>query len=352
MTIKPFPGFHSLETHHCVTGSMLHVYHAYDHKVSEELLFGLGAGIGFVYWHQKGMPPMFGGRANVGRPGEEGLEVTSGRRTGVQVNRASTSSRRNADRSLRLLLEDQRPVMILVDMGFLPYFEDLPEDFHFGHHMVVVCGYDAEQDKVLIADRDRPLHTVAWETLAQARGSTFKPFPPHNTWFEFDFQDKRDPTVDEIWKAISDSCSYMLDGPISNLGVRGIRKAANRSREWHQQMSVEELQWACFNVYMFIDAAGGTGGGIFRWMYARFLEEAAERTGLAELAELAEATKAVGDRWQSVAEIFHQAARLDSPHDLIVTCNEPLLEIADLEESIWKHLRILSKEQLTQYQMV
>jgi hypothetical protein len=34
-----------------------------------------------------------------------------------------------------------------------------------------------------------------------------------------------------------------------------------------------------------------------------------------------------------------------------VTCYEPLLEIADLEGSIWKRLRILSQEHLTQYEM-
>ena len=30
--------------------------------------------MGFIYWHMKGMPPFLGGRANTGRPGEEGLE--------------------------------------------------------------------------------------------------------------------------------------------------------------------------------------------------------------------------------------------------------------------------------------
>ena len=66
-------GFQSYETHHCVTGSMLHIYRFYGHELSEEMLLGLGAGIGFLYWHQKGVPPMFAGRGNVHRPGVEGL---------------------------------------------------------------------------------------------------------------------------------------------------------------------------------------------------------------------------------------------------------------------------------------
>ena len=84
MTIKSFNGFQSLETHHCITGSMRHIYDFYDHSVSEEMLLGIGAGVGFIYWHQKGMAPMIGGRANAGRPGEEGLEITAGNVTREQ----------------------------------------------------------------------------------------------------------------------------------------------------------------------------------------------------------------------------------------------------------------------------
>ena len=49
---KALPGFRSFPTHHCVTGSMLHVYRFHHHEVSEDMLLGLGAGIGFFYWHQ------------------------------------------------------------------------------------------------------------------------------------------------------------------------------------------------------------------------------------------------------------------------------------------------------------
>src|SRR4030067_3088483 len=82
MSLIPFAGFRSLETHHCVTGSMLHIYDFYNHNISEDMLLGIGSGLSFIYWHMKGMAPMIGGRGNVGRPGEEGLEITAGRRTG------------------------------------------------------------------------------------------------------------------------------------------------------------------------------------------------------------------------------------------------------------------------------
>jgi hypothetical protein len=65
---------------------MRHIYEFNGYPVSEDLLLGLGAGVVFIYWHMKGMAPFLGGRANTGRPREEGMEKTAGRRTGVYVD--------------------------------------------------------------------------------------------------------------------------------------------------------------------------------------------------------------------------------------------------------------------------
>ncbi|MFQ5810271.1 MAG: BtrH N-terminal domain-containing protein, partial [Armatimonadota bacterium] len=259
MSLKPIPGFTSLTTHHCVTGSMRHIYEFHDCRISEDLLLGLGAGVGFIYWHMKGMPPMLGGRANVGRPGEEGLEKTAGRRTGVRVESFHTTSARKAEASLLEMLDAGEPVMVQLDMGFLPYF-DLPEDFHFGGHVVVVAGHDAEAGTVLIADRDEELHPISLEDLATARGSKFKPFPPRHAWYTFDFTEKRPPEPDEVCQAIAEVATGMLEPPITNIGVKGIRKAADRVLKWPGIMDDDQLRWACFNTFIFIDATGGTGG--------------------------------------------------------------------------------------------
>ena len=58
MNIPPFPGFESFPTHHCVTGSLRHIYEFYGYPISEEMLLGLGEGVGYMYWHQKGAPPV------------------------------------------------------------------------------------------------------------------------------------------------------------------------------------------------------------------------------------------------------------------------------------------------------
>ncbi len=244
MAVHPIPGFRPLTTHHCITGSLRHIYEFHNHPLSEDMLLGVGAGLGFMCWHMKGVPPMFGGRANFERPGEKGLEKMVGERTGVIVESHYTSSPQKAELALLDLLSAGEPVMVYLDMGFLPYF-NLPESYHFGGHAVVVAGYDAERSETLLADRDGVLHPVSLDTLERARGSTYKPFPPRNTWYTFDFSQKRGPKPEEVRQAIREVVTLMLQPPIANIGVRGIRTAAERVRLWHTVMADDKLQEAC-----------------------------------------------------------------------------------------------------------
>ena len=148
MTLKPIEGFQHFTTHHCVTGSLRHVYAHNNHDVSEDLLLGVGAGVGFIYWHMKGQPPFIGGR---GQP-KPSMEEIAGQRTGVQIQPHTTTSVKRARQTLLDMLDAGQPVMIQCDMGFLPYFDFGGEEYHFGGHVVVVCGYDAHTEQVLVAE--------------------------------------------------------------------------------------------------------------------------------------------------------------------------------------------------------
>jgi hypothetical protein len=341
MTIEPFPGFRAFPTHHCVTGSLRHMYQLMGRDASEELLLGLGAGVGFVYWHQKGQPPFLGGRANVGRPGEEGLERLAGRRTGVLVTVESTTSRRRAELALIARLAAGVPATLQVDMGLLPYF-DFPEEYHFGGHVIAAVGYDARAATVLVCDRDVELHPVALAELAAARASTFQPFPPRNRSWAFDFSGQREPKRDEVRAAIGEAATAMLRPPISNLGVRGIRKAAGLVPGWPTLLDAEALRDACRNGYIMIDAIGGTGGGLFRYMYARFLAEAAAITGDAALDGVGAQLRLAGDRWQDVATLFDKASRDDRPTEQFAEIASLLTMIADVEEGAWSDLQTVA----------
>lgn len=336
-TLRPFPAFATYPTQHCVTGSLKHIYDHHGHPISEEMLLGLGRGLGFVYFHFKDTDPFYGGRANHASPREEGLEKTAGRRTGVLVESHATTSPRVAETKLRELLDAGEPVLVYLDMGFLPYF-DLPAGYHFGGHVVVVAGYDPETGQVLVADRDRELHPVDWDVLEKARGSEFKPFPPRHTWYTFDFAGARDPAPAEIAASIDEVCRGMLSPPIANFGVPGIRKAVRETLRWPGVLAPDALRRTCFSTALFIDRRGGTGGGIFRYMYARFLAEAAAITSEPRLTVLGTELTAIGDRWEEVAAAFSLAAQAADPADLLAAATSPMEDIADLEQDFWQRL--------------
>jgi len=344
MAIKPLEGFKHSATHHCVTGSMRDIYVFHKHDISEEMLLGLGAGVSYSYWHFKGTAPFMGGRGGFKPP----LETVTGERTGVVVETHRTTSARKAQKTLLDMLEAGLPVMIQCDMGFLPYFDFGGEEYHFGGHAVVICGYDPETDCVLVADRDEELHLVPMEDLERARGSTFKPFPPKNLWYTFDFGEKREPSAAEVRQAILDQTGPMLAPPIRNIGVKGIRKAAQMVPKWPEKMDQEELRFALFNAWIFISPEGGTGGGSFRYMFSRFLREAAVILGDPRLKESAGEFQQIGDEWEELGKWFRQTSRASDPAALLSECVAPLNHLAEVEEAAWRRLqeRVQGDDQL------
>jgi hypothetical protein len=95
------------------------------------------------------------------------------------------------------------------------------------------------------------------------------------------------------------------------------------------------------DVAMFIDHRGGTGGGIFRYMYGRFLTEAAAVTGEPRLAGMGTELAAIGGLWEQVAAGFAAAAQAGNPADLLETATKPMHDIAGREQDFWERLAAL-----------
>jgi hypothetical protein len=103
-------------------------------------------------------------------------------------------------------------------------------------------------------------------------------------------------------------------------------------------MSAEETRWALFNIYIFINATGGTGGGIFRYMFSRFLAEAATVTGEPRLAESAVQFERIGDAWESFADWAKLSSEASDPTACLAEAAAPLFAIADQEQAAWETL--------------
>jgi len=330
--MRVIEGFEHRPTHHCVTGSMREVYAFHGCDPSEEMLLGLGEGVGAGYFRFQGAAPFFGGR---GEP-KAGFVALACARTGVGVRARKSGSDAAAEKALLASLAAGEPMMLQVDMGFLPYFDFGGEAYHFGGHAVVAVGYDEADGTVTIADRDVELHAVPIEALRQARASKFRPFPPGRAYWQFDFAGFRPPTRDEARTAIANMARAMLEPPITNLGVAGIRKAAAEIPRWSALADGWGVPAALFNLYVFVTEVGGSGGGCFRFMLARFLREAHAMGCGDELGSVADAFHAIAEDWDRIGATCLAASESAVPDDALAAVGAAFAAVAEREEAAWR----------------
>jgi len=339
--IAPFPHCPPLDGYHCITCSLAKMYHHAGHPLSEDMLLGLGAGMGFIYWQMKmdaGTYIFIGGRGNT-----KEFYKDLGARTGVEIREVTTSSAFKAEASLRLLAEGE-PAMLGGDMGLLPWF-NMPGDYHFGGHAFVACGFDGH-DTVLASDMDQHMTgrkkgfyaPITLEQLRQARNSPFKPFPPKNLRLEFDFSGFRKPGPGDIVPAIEQTIDAHLKPPIKNFGVAGMRYTASQILKWPALFPEHELRMNLFNLYIFIEI-GGTGGGCFRKMYSRFLDEAAAITGNRDLAKAGAMFWDSGAKFSEIGLMFKDAQRMKDVEKKIEVASQKFAEIAGIEEEAYRVLK-------------
>lgn len=344
--IKPFNNCPALDGYHCQTNALAKIYHFYGHPLSEEMLFGLGAGLGFIYWKMK-----FGNKTSVfigGRGNTKTFFEDIGRRTGVKIVMKSTSSEKKAEKVLLEKLSKKEPVMIFVDMGFLPWF-NFPEEYHFGGHTIVICGYDGET--VLASDIEQKgerlndgrilkrgfYYPITLEQLRKARNSHYKPYPPKNKWLDFDFSDFHPPTIGDIYSSIKQTADAMLNPPIKNIGIKGIRHTAKEIKKWPKVFSEKELRENLYNLYTYIEI-GGTGGGSFRYMYSRFLKESAEITDNEELERGSDRFYKSGKLFSEIGMLFENVEKANDLEVKISKAGERFEKIAEIEEDTLKCL--------------
>ncbi len=347
VAIKPFDNCPALDGYHCQTNSLAKIFHYYGHPLSEDVILGLGAGLGFIYWKMKmdlGTYVFIGGRGN-----NKNFFSDLGKRTGVRISVLSTASASKAEASLLEKLAKQEPVMMFGDMGFLPWFE-LPTDYHFGGHTFVVCGFDGKKT-ALASDMDQKAaglkkgfyHQITLEQLRKARGSLHKPFPPKNAYLEFDFAEYHDPRPEDLLSALKQTAKSQLNPPIKNLGVKGLRYTANEILKWPQIFEDSVLRMNLFSLYLYVEI-GGTGGGCFRYMYSRFLKEVAKIVGDKSLEETSGMFDQSGRKFTEIGLMFENAEKMQDINSRLSVASEKFKEIAEIEENAYNKLVKISSK--------
>jgi Domain of unknown function (DUF4872) len=104
-------------------------------------------------------------------------------------------------------------------------------------------------------------------------------------------------TPQAVRKAILKTCRTM-QAPIPIIGVRGIRMLANKVSKLDPVARASSL---FVGHIIRMQEEIGTGGAGFRFLYAAFLQEAAELSGMAVLAGFSERLMVIGDGWREFA---------------------------------------------------
>lgn len=319
---------------HCGSTSLRNLAAFYDWALDEPVCFGLASGLGFTYLEL----PMDPWRAFFGRP--MWLERAFFENLDIDHTHTEYDDWETAWDAVTARLDTGHPVMLFVDLYYLDYYGT---DTHFAPHSLLLVGYDADADIAYLADNEfAEIQELPLDSLRDAWSSKHV-VPLDHRHLVVD-----DPTIDtsieEATKvAIEETATFMLDPAESNRdpmpygthGIPGIRAFADDVREWH---TLEESNWVLRFAYQNIERRG-TGGGLFRRLYASFLESSeaglGDRTAASQMTEIA-------DGWTAIAEALRDASETADPDDLQSVLDDVSVQVsrqADREAAFYRRFK-------------
>lgn len=312
--ISNFPNNRRL---HCETGCFVNILKYYGVDITEELVFGIGGGIYFLYTpllKLEGVPlPVW--RA---KPGH--LFRKAPKRLGLSVHEmAFGNDMDKAMSTLAELVDRDIPVTVIANILYLPHLEPyLVDRFNFnGHHMVVI---GREGDRYTVADSDMKLPNDDYVYIddADLRITRFMPGKPqaHGRLLYFD---QPDPDIFKDYdfrpacvKGLKEACFNMFNIPFPYFGPKGIHYMAKHLRHWEEKYTPKQIDRALYNYYRMSEQAG-TGGSGYRYIYARFLSQCGEMFQSEVLSDSAESLNKAAEAWRTFSlHILHYRKKMDA----------------------------------------
>ena len=239
--------------------------------------------------------------------------------------------------SLDLALAENKLVGLQTSVFWLPYFP--PEmRFHFNAHNLIVYG--KEHNDYLISDPVfETVQRCAAEDLQRARFVKGVLAPKGLMYY---FESQPDLTKIDLpsitRKAIRKNAKQML-APLFFVGVKGIRTVAKQIEKLANHPSDKYKRLYLGHIVRMQEEIG-TGGAGFRYLYAYFLEQAANICQEPKYKQASEHMTEIGDMWRQFAGLCVKQCKkptIEGYH----TVAEYLRDIANKEQQIWQTLRNL-----------
>ncbi len=372
MVKKIIEDFNHIVGEHCESSSMRDVIEYTGISISEPMIFGLDATMGFIFVdNTKRLNPDATFNMNLpffvgGKQGTITENSLACRILGLSIKKETFKSPDEAWKSSKNLLNQDIPLIILVDMGLLAYF-NWEDEFHFGMHSVILCGYNEEKNLAYIFDNNfKEILEVPLEELKKARNSKFgsKYMQPNNTQFIIRkrVDGKKPPFPVAVKLALQQVSNHLRAASVNNQGLMGMKLFAKSITKWQDVLKdkiiysgkpVSKAFITLENLYGFIEEYG-TGGGLFRKLYSKFLKELSDHEEIVNgpnawnhkeislLNESFEMIKESGDLWSVFAQEIKNTMDKDKNHCLnLINFNklEKLTnDIIHLEEEAFKNL--------------
>jgi hypothetical protein len=314
-------GYRHTPGHHCGSTALRNLLGFHGVEISEEMAFGLGAGACFYYVALEEASPTrwFNGRT-------ARLEETFAELTGAALElRTFERGDGGAWEAARTEVDAGRPALLLTDLYYLDHYGN---SAHFPGHAVVLAGYD--DDVAHLSDTGfEQLQTTRLENLDRARHSEHPAYPLAGHMFTASGRVSQEQLRAAVPAAIERAAKAMVEPELRDFsGLDAVRRLAEEAGSWPEV--AQDWKWCARFGYQVIERRG-TGGGAFRLMYSRFLEEA----GRAE-APLAAGAAA---RWTELATAFHAASERGDPDpSLWREIDSAARRVAEAEERLWTTL--------------
>jgi Butirosin biosynthesis protein H, N-terminal/Domain of unknown function (DUF4872) len=316
------PGFVHTPGNHCGSTALRNLLAFHGVEISEEMAFGLGAGAGFYYLALDDGSPTRWFNGRTARLEESFRELTG---AALEMKTFSEEDGGAAWEAARSTLDAGHPALLLTDIYYLDHYGN---SAHFPGHAVVLAGYDEEVAQLSDTGFEE-LQTTRLENLARARHSGHPAYPLEGHMFTVAEAIDREQLEAAVPRAIERAFAEMLEPPFGEFaGVPALERLAAEAGSWPE--AIEDWQWCARFAYQVIERRG-TGGGAFRLMYSRFLEEA----GRPEAVLAAEAA----ERWTELAEAFRAASESEEPEpSLWAQVSDGAAAVAAAERSLWTAL--------------
>ncbi len=317
---------------HCENGVASNLLKNSGLQISEPMVFGIGSGLFFVFlpFIKVNYAPAISYRP---LPGQIFNKLA--KRLGIRIKRQKFSNEAKATKLLDENLSNNIPTGLQVGVYNLSYFPD-EYRFHFNAHNLVVYG-KTTTDYLISDPVMQTVTTLTHDELKKVRFAKGAFAPKGQMYYPIFIPNEID-LKKAIVKGIKNTCRDML-APVAIVGVKGIRFVAKKIRKWPLQHGTKTANHYLAQMVRMQEEIG-TGGGGFRFIYAAFLQEAADILHNEQLKELALEMTEIGDMWRNFAiEASRVYKNRSTQTDVYNTVADLLLAIANREELFFKKLQ-------------